>query len=164
MNLRTIYWQSCILMTFSFFFFCSLASVFAGSGAPFYADGVGSQASFVALAGLAVDSSATPTVYLADAGSAGSAGRTSSANVRVVSQGGEVTTLAGGIFTGIVDGQGTNAGFGVISGIAFGANSLYAICILLVIMLICASAPNVLSNVRSKMRTYAITKQYVVKT
>jgi hypothetical protein len=82
-----------------------------------YADGVGLAAQFRAPMYAAVD--ANGSIYVGDQGGM---------MVRKVTAAGTVTTLAGGTVNGFVDGQGTNARFYGIQGIAIGpAGSIYVL-------------------------------------
>ena len=89
-------------------------STLAGSGAAGYADGQGTAASFNSPGGLAVDGSGN--VYVSDNGTA----------IRKISPSGNVTTLAGSDTAGYADGQGTDARFNFILGVAVdGSESVY---------------------------------------
>jgi sugar lactone lactonase YvrE len=87
----------------------------AGSGDPDFSDGNGTAASFRWPSGVAVDGNGT--VYVADS---------SNNRIRKITPTGNVTTLAGSGFTGLVDGQGTAASFGYPSGVAVdGTGAVY---------------------------------------
>lgn len=85
---------------------CQTVSTFAGSTAGF-ADGQGTSASFNYPMGIAVDSSGN--VYIAD---------NSNSRIRKITPGGLVSTFAGGVSSGAVDGQGTSATFSSPQGAA----------------------------------------------
>ncbi len=91
-------------------------TLFVGSTTPGSADGTGSAARFTGIAGMAVDWSGN--VYVAD---------NSLHNIRKITPGGTVTTLAGLASTsGFADGTGTAARFSAPNGLALGPdNCLY---------------------------------------
>jgi prepilin-type N-terminal cleavage/methylation domain-containing protein len=86
-------------------------STFAGSGTAGSADGTGTSAQFNAPYGIAVDSSGT--VYVVDSGNN---------EVRKITSAGVVTTLAGQITAGNVDGTGTSAQFSSPYGIVIASS------------------------------------------
>lgn len=86
-------------------------SVFAGSGTPGYLDATGTAAQFNFPEGVAVDS--TGNVYVGDAGNN---------MIRKITPGGTVSTLAGQLTSGYLDGTGTAAQFYGPSGVAVDAS------------------------------------------
>ena len=87
----------------------------AGSGNASFSDGNGTDASFRSPSGAAVDGNGT--VYVADTGNN---------RIRKITPTGNVTTLAGSGFSGLVDGQGTAASFFLPSGVAVdGTGAVY---------------------------------------
>ena len=78
-----------------------------GSGSGGYADGTGTQASFSAPAGVAVDGNGN--VYVADS---------SNHRIRKITANGTVSTLAGSGSSGYADGNGTSARFSSPWGVA----------------------------------------------
>lgn len=90
----------------------TLAGNYAGSG---LVDGTGSAARFSGLTGVAVD--AAQNVYVAD---------TDNNAIRVVTPAGAVTTLAGNVTAGFVDGTGTAASFNTPLAVAVdGSGNVY---------------------------------------
>lgn len=86
-----------------------VVTTLAGSGVSGTADGTGASAQFYNPVGVAVDSSGN--VYVTDAASYNDGGL-----IRKVTPAGVVTTIAGSITGGSVDGIGSNARFGGLSG------------------------------------------------
>ena len=86
---------------------------FAGSGAPGYADGVGTAASFNAAQRLSIDGSGN--IFVADAGNN---------RIRKVFPNATVVTYAGSGFASYIDGQSISAGFNSPQGIAVGASGM----------------------------------------
>lgn len=84
-------------------------STFAGSTTCGFADGIGSNAAFTSLAGMAID--ASNTIYAADSNS-----------VRKITSAGVVSTLAGSSSRGAADGTGSSATFYGINGIVVDGN------------------------------------------
>jgi len=90
------------------------ATPLAGSTTCGYQDGTGQNAEFNYPLGIAVH--ANGTVYVADLGNH---------RIRAITPAGVTTTLAGSGADGSVDGVGTAASFGVVSGLALLGNTLY---------------------------------------
>jgi hypothetical protein len=86
------------------------ASVFAGDGTPGYTDGIGTAAQFTAPTRITHD--VVGNLYVVDVH-----------RIRKISTSGVVTTLAGNGVDGSVDGPGTTAQFGTLSGIAVDADN-----------------------------------------
>ncbi|MBI4662405.1 MAG: chitobiase/beta-hexosaminidase C-terminal domain-containing protein [Verrucomicrobia bacterium] len=82
-------------------------TTFVGDGTARYNDGKGKEAQLNQPAGLAIDR--TGTIYLTEWGSH---------RIRKITPGGSVTTLAGSVFPGILDGTGPEARFNQPDGIA----------------------------------------------
>jgi len=90
-------------------------TVLAGSGRWGFADGVGTQASFASLGGIAVD--ATGAIYVTDE---------DNHTVRRITPAGEVTTVVGSATPGFADGSGAAAQFSYPVGVAAdAAGTLY---------------------------------------
>ena len=87
-----------------------VVTTLAGSGAPAFADGAGTGASFNRPAGVAVD--AAGNVYVADSGNH---------RIRKVTHAGVVTTMAGSGTPGFADGTGANASFNFPNDVAVDA-------------------------------------------
>ena len=93
----------------------ALVTTLAGSGSSGYADGTGTQASFSAPAGVAVDGNGN--VYVADS---------SNHRIRKITANGTVSTLAGSGSSGYADGNGTSARFSSPWGVAVdGSGNVY---------------------------------------
>ena len=88
-----------------------LVSTIAGSGAPGSLDGQGTTATFNDPEGIAVD--VLGNIYVSDAGNN---------KIRKIAPGGLVTTLAGSVTAGSLDGQGNAASFNYPIGIAVDAS------------------------------------------
>jgi hypothetical protein len=84
-----------------------VVTTFAGSGTGTFADGTGTNASFLNPKGIAVDSAGN--IYIADVGNH---------RIRKITSAGVVTTLAGNSNGAWVDGTGTNASFRYPNGVA----------------------------------------------
>jgi len=88
-----------------------VVSYLAGNGAAGYTDGNAASAQFYAPQGIAVDASGN--VYVADVGNNA---------IRKITPAGVVSTLAGGKFSGFVDGTGSDARFSAPTGVAVDAS------------------------------------------